>query len=193
MKTLVLASSSPRRQELIQMLGLPFEIVTNDVDETVSNDLSPKQIVEELSLRKAKASITRVTDSQSIVIGSDTIVVYSQEVLGKPKDQEDAFRMLKLIEGKTHQVYTGITCIDVGESRIVTRSRVTDVRMKALSDEQIRAYIATGEPMDKAGAYAVQGIGSTIVESINGDHFNVVGMSLSLLSEMLEELGVKVL
>lgn len=193
MKTLVLASSSPRRQELIQMLGLPFEIATNDVDETVSNDLSPKQIVEELSLRKAQASTARITDSQSIVIGSDTIVVYLEEVLGKPKDQEDAFRMLKLIEGKTHQVYTGITCIDVGESRIVTRSRVTDVRMKALSDEQIRAYIATGEPMDKAGAYAVQGIGSTIVESINGDHFNVVGMSLSLLSEMLEELGVKVL
>ncbi|KEQ22592.1 Maf family protein [Paenibacillus tyrfis] len=193
MKTLVLASSSPRRQELIQMLGLPFEIVTNDVDETVSNDLSPKQIVEELSLRKAKASTARITDSHLIVIGSDTIVVYSEEVLGKPKDQEDAFRMLKLIEGKTHQVYTGITCIDVGESRVITRSRVTDVRMKALSDEQIRAYIATGEPMDKAGAYAVQGIGSTIVESINGDHFNVVGMSLSLLSEMLEELNVKVL
>ncbi|SCW46245.1 septum formation protein [Paenibacillus tianmuensis] len=193
MKTLVLASSSPRRQELIQMLKLPFEIITNDVDETISTDLPPDRIVEELSLRKAKASTARVTDSQSIVIGSDTIVVYSQQVLGKPKDQEDAFRMLKLIEGKTHQVYTGITCIDVGESRIITRSKVTDVRMKALSDEQIRAYIATGEPMDKAGAYAIQGIGSTIIESINGDHFNVVGMSLSLLSELLEELDVKVL
>ncbi|MCP3773993.1 Maf family protein [Paenibacillus sp. MZ04-78.2] len=193
MKKLVLASSSPRRQELIQMLRLPFEIITNDVDETISTDLPPDRIVEELSLRKAKASTARVTDSQSIVIGSDTIVVYSQQVLGKPKDQEDAFRMLKLIEGTTHQVYTGITCIDVGESRIITRSKVTDVRMKALSDEQIRSYIATGEPMDKAGAYAIQGIGSTIVESIHGDHFNVVGMSLSLLSEMLEELDVKVL
>ncbi|MCM3270885.1 Maf family protein [Paenibacillus elgii] len=193
MKKLVLVSSSPRRQELIQMLRLPFEIITNDVDETISTDLPPDRIVEELSLRKANASTARTTDSQSIVIGSDTIVVYSQEVLGKPKDQEDAFRMLKLIQGTTHQVYTGITCIDVGESRIITRSRVTDVRMKAMSDEQIRAYIATGEPMDKAGAYAVQGIGSTIVESIKGDHFNVVGMSLSLLSEMLEELDVKVL
>ncbi|TMV52923.1 septum formation protein Maf [Paenibacillus mesophilus] len=192
--TLILASGSPRRQELIRTLGLPFTIDPADVDETMPEGTAPDVLVEELSLRKARAVAGRGGHERGgIVIGSDTVVVLDGRILGKPRDEADAFDMLKAIAGRTHQVYTGITCIDISGETVLTRHEVSDVTIKPLDDDRIRRYIATGEPADKAGAYAVQGIGALIVKRIEGDYFNVVGMSVRLLGEMLEEMGVRVL
>lgn len=195
-QTLILASSSPRRQELIKMLRLPYRIAVSDIDESMPHGTPPDAYVERLSLRKAKAVSDRIRENggePGIVIGSDTVVVLDGDILGKPADERDAFAMLKKISGRTHQVYTGITCIGTESGKTVTRHEVTHVTMKRLTDDQIRRYIATGEPLDKAGAYAVQGIGATIVEKIEGDYFNVVGLSIRVLSEMLAEFGIDVL
>jgi septum formation protein len=195
--SLILASSSPRRQELIRALNLPFSIQASDVDETITEVLSPVQIVETLSLRKAKVIADQVKSSQVqqnvIVVGSDTIVVFRDEVLGKPKDASDAARMLTMLQGNVHEVYSGVALIQIGSGETKVQHRQTKVKMKPLNAKQIANYIATGEPNDKAGAYAIQGIGATIVESIEGDYFNVVGLPLSLLSDMLSDMGVEVL
>ncbi|WP_442604392.1 Maf family protein [Paenibacillus sp. KN14-4R] len=200
---LVLASSSPRRQELVRSLGFPYRIEVSDADEQVEASLSPAQIVESLSLRKVKVVYERLKQEgqagtvlfqgKTILIGSDTIVVKDGVVLGKPADEQDAAHMLTMLQDTTHQVYTGIACVDLATGAEIVRHRTTDVHMKPLSPAQIERYIATGEPMDKAGSYAIQGIGATFVDSINGDYFNVVGLSVSLLSDMLSEFGVDVL
>ncbi len=195
-RTLILASSSPRRQELIRSLGLAYTIRVSDADETMKDGATPVETVETLSLRKARTVYESMKPSDKgggIIIGSDTIVVYDGKVLGKPSDEQEAFRMLRMITGNTHHVYSGVTCIDADTGKSVTAHRVTEVKMKRITDEQIYAYIATGEPMDKAGSYAIQGIGATIVEEIAGDYFNVVGLPLSLLSDMLLEYDVRVL
>lgn len=192
--TLILASASPRRQELIRTIGLPYRIDAADVDESMPEGTAPDDLVEQLSLRKAQAVSGRVPDGEpSIVIGSDTVVVLDGRILGKPKDEQDAADMLSAIAGRTHQVYTGITCIEVRTGTVLTRHEVSHVTMKPMDQDRIRRYVATGEPSDKAGAYAVQGIGALLVAKIEGDYFNVVGMSVRLLGEMLEELSVRVL
>lgn len=193
-KTLILASSSPRRQQLIQSLRLPVEIRVSHADESTSPDMTPANIVETLSIRKAKA-VAKEWNSHDhgIVIGSDTIVVRDGQVLGKPVDYEDAFQMLLSLQGNKHQVFSGVACIDLATGGEIVRHGVTNVWMKSLSEAQIRRYIETGEPMDKAGSYAIQGLGATIVERIEGDYFNVVGLPLFLLSDMLLELGVEVI
>ncbi|PYI52222.1 Maf family protein [Paenibacillus flagellatus] len=192
--TLILASGSPRRQELIRTLGLPYRIDAADVDESMPEGTPPGTYVEQLSLRKARAVIGRANAGEpGIVIGSDTVVVLDGRILGKPKDEDDAFAMLSAIEGRAHHVYTGIACIDVRTGRELVRHETTRVTMKPMDAERIRRYIATREPMDKAGAYAVQGIGALLVAGIEGDFFTVVGMSVRLLGEMLEEMGVRVL
>jgi septum formation protein len=173
------------------MLRIPYEVIANDVDETVSPDLAPREIVEELSLRKAKAAFPQGVEEGVIVVGSDTIVAVDDQVLGKPRDEREAFAMLRLLQGRAHEVYTGVTCIS--SSKIVTKSRLTKVRIKPLTDNKIWSYIKTGEPSDKAGSYAAQGIGATLVESIDGDYFNVVGLPVSLLADMLEQFEVPVL
>lgn len=190
---LILASSSPRRQEIIELLSIPYRVIPSHADERVDDFLTPSEMVKELSLRKA-ASVKKKLDhfSEGIIIGSDTVVAYEGNILGKPVDQDDAFRMLSLLQGKTHQVFSGIACIDIASERIVVNDRQTNVRLKALSEAQMMRYIASGEPMDKAGAYAIQGLGATIVDSIEGDYFNVVGMSISLLADMLAQFGIVV-
>ncbi|MCY9663770.1 Maf family protein [Paenibacillus alginolyticus] len=192
---LILASSSPRRQELIQSLGLPYIIRVSDADETVEEKISPAELVEVLSLRKASTvlEMLEVSEKEGIIIGSDTVVVYQDEVLGKPVDEQDSFRMLKALQGSTHQVYSGVACVDAATGKQVVSHRVTNVKMKPMSDAQILRYIATGEPKDKAGSYAIQGIGATIVESIEGDYFTVVGLPLSLLSDLLLSFEIQVL
>ncbi|WP_088832866.1 Maf family protein [Paenibacillus tyrfis] len=229
-KTLILASSSPRRQELIRFLQLPFVVQASDADETTDPGLTPSQIVEELSRRKALAVLSRLKADDSmpedgVVIGSDTIVVWHGEVLGKPQDEADAFRMLSALQGTEHEVYSGIACIELmdnapngeaggmevsvtrlpgavyaksadrltGSCRMTVGHSVTKVGMKPLTDEQIRNYIRTGEPMDKAGAYGIQGLGSTLIQNIDGDYFTVVGLPMYLLSEMLGAHGIRVL
>ncbi|OPA80343.1 septum formation protein Maf [Paenibacillus selenitireducens] len=191
---LILASSSPRRQELIRTLNIPFEIRVSDVDETTPTFWSPAQVVEQLALRKAeKVRETLQAGEQGIIIGADTIVVQDYRVLGKPKDDNDAIWMIGLLQGKTHQVYSGVACIDAASGETHVSHRITYVTMKHLTDQQIANYVASGEPRDKAGAYAIQGLGATIVESIEGCYFNVVGLPLSLLSDMLAKFGVEVL
>lgn len=194
-RQIILASTSPRRRELIASLHIPFEVIPSDVDELTPEHWQPEQIVCELSERKARSVYTSVKSSRinAVIVGSDTIVVRDGIVLGKPKNIDEAAAMLRSLQGRTHTVLTGIACIDVtdGKSRVEYRS--TEVTMRPLSEEEIVAYAATGEGLDKAGAYGIQGIGATIVSSINGCYFNVVGLSLSLLTEMLKDFNVKVL
>lgn len=192
--TLILASASPRRKELIQQLGLPVEYAANSADECIPEDLPPEQVVELLAERKARSAYEAIGRKENaILVAGDTIVTYNGQILGKPKNEDDAFRMLRLLQGKTHTVYSGISCIACADGKILTGHSRTHVTMKTLSDMQILRYIRTGEPMDKAGAYAIQGLGSTIVEKIDGDYFTVVGLPLNLLAEMLAQLGVHVL
>lgn len=193
---LVLASASPRRQELITLLGLPVRILPSRVDEDTPDHWSPSQIVEGLSVRKAlavKEEIQRTDgENSSIIVGSDTIVVMNGIVMGKPRDVHEAVRMLHQLAGEVHEVYTGVTCVRVTDAKTVTSHRITKVKMRKLTVEQISRYVATGEPMDKAGAYGIQEIGSLLVDSIEGCYFNVVGLPLSLLAVMLEQFGVTV-
>ncbi|MDQ0049838.1 septum formation protein [Paenibacillus polymyxa] len=192
---IILASTSPRRKELLEFLRLPFEVVPSHADESTPESWTPQQIVETLAARKAQAVVNTVAQSQEagLVIGSDTIVVLDGSVLGKPADHADAVRMLTALQGRTHRVYTGVACIHTGTGEMLVRHRQTEVTMKPLSQEQIVAYVNTGEPSDKAGAYGIQGMGATLVESIQGCYFNVVGLPLSLLSDMLSDFGVNVL
>jgi septum formation protein len=194
-RTLILASSSPRRQELIRTFQLPVQIEVSHVDESYEPLTAPDQIVEALALRKAQAVANNhlAGSLDGIVVGSDTIVVYENQILNKPVDDVDAMRMLSMLQGRTHQVFSGIACIDLKSGKQMVQHRITEVTMRELSVEQISRYIASGEPKDKAGAYGIQGIGATLVVSIQGCYFNVVGLPLSLLSEMLKEMGVDVL
>lgn len=188
---IILASGSPRRRELLAGLGLPFVVQPSTDDESVPVGTPPREMVEMLAIRKAE-SVSREHD-QGIIIGSDTIVVIDNEVLGKPKDQTDAYYMLSKLQGRTHHVFTGLAVVDASDGRSKVACSSTEVTIKPLSEEQITRYIGTGEPSDKAGSYAIQGLGATLVEKINGDYFTVVGLPVGLLSDMLSEFGVQVI
>lgn len=194
-RTLILASSSPRRQELIRILGLPVVIMPSHTDENTDSGLSPHEIVEVLALRKARAVSEMLMPEpiDGIIVGSDTIVVWEGNIMNKPVDEADAIRMLTQLQGQIHEVYSGIACIDGLNGKIRLAHSKTNVRMKPLNQSQIRSYVTSGEPMDKAGSYAIQGIGATIVQSITGDYFTVVGLPLALLTDMLAEFGVHLL
>lgn len=193
-RRIILASTSPRRRELLSSLHIPFEVVPSHADETTPEDWSPEIIVTELAKRKADAVYRSLNpqDRQGVIVGSDTVVVRDHVVLGKPKDKQEAASMISSLQGRSHQVYTGVACIDslTGETRV--DYRMTVVTMKALTEEQIEGYAASGEGLDKAGAYGIQGLGSTIVTGIEGCYFNVVGLPLSLLAEMLASFGIAV-
>lgn len=192
---LVLASSSPRRRELLGSLALDFEVIKPDVDEEgfELSHLVPADVVKFLSRAKAQEVFKYRTDA--LVIGSDTIVVLNGQVFGKPKNEADAFRMLSALQGAMHEVYSGITVFHPQDRAeyppFASDALCTRVYMRPLTPDEIHAYIATGEPMDKAGAYAIQGYGSTLIERIDGCYFNVVGMSLYLLERLFEQLGEK--
>jgi septum formation protein len=190
---IILASGSPRRRELLSLLGLPFEVITSEADESTPPDFTPEQIVRSLALRKAEAVRAATGERNAVIVGSDTIVVLDNTVLGKPVDELDSKAMLTRLQGRNHKVYTGVACIGLSSGKTVVEHRVTSVTMRAMTDEEIAAYIATGEPADKAGSYAIQGLGSILVERIEGCYFNVVGLPLSLLGEMLFEFGITVL
>lgn len=177
---LILASKSPRRKELLSIITNQFEIRTADVDESLPAGISPDRAVEYLSEIKAEP----FRSERDIVIGADTVVAADGEILGKPKDKSDAFDMLKKLSGREHSVYTGVTVIK-GDRR-ETFSVQTKVKFFTLTDSEISNYLDTGEPFDKAGAYGIQGKGSLLVEKINGDYFNVVGLPISRLARVLE-------
>ncbi|PWK06261.1 Maf family protein [Tumebacillus permanentifrigoris] len=189
---LILASGSPRRKELLGSLGLTFDILVSEADESFAPGQPPVEIVQELAYRKASAVAN--TLNAGLVLGADTIVVCDDVILGKPEDEGDAKRILRLLSGRSHTVYTGIALVEAGgEHRVVRDVRGTTVVMKALTDEQIDAYVATGEPMDKAGAYGIQGKASQFITRIDGDYFNVVGLPVSLVADHLATFGCNVL
>jgi septum formation protein len=182
---LVLASASPRRRELLEQAGFSFDVFTADIPEVRKPGEYPIRFVTRLAREKAEAVAERHrVPPETIVLGADTIVLVDDEVLGKPQDAFDAMRMLRLLSGRTHQVITGV-CLVKGRER-QRAAEVTFVRFTTLSDEEIEDYIATGEPMDKAGAYAIQGGACRWVPRIHGCYFNVVGLPLALVSSMIE-------
>jgi septum formation protein len=183
---LVLASASPRRQELLRNAGFEFVVQPAKIPEELRNGEEPKAFAERLAREKALAVFQQRPND--IVLGADTIVIVEGEILGKPRNDADAERMLKLLSGRTHQVITGV-CL-IGSRFSDTRSETTSVTMTLLSDEDIRAYVKTQEPFDKAGAYGIQGIASRWISRIEGDYFNVVGLPVSLVYRMLHEHGV---
>ena len=184
---IILASGSPRRKQLLAQMGIEtFRVISSDADETVEPGLSPARIVEILSARKAEA-VADHTKPGGLVIAADTIVALDGAVLGKPNDGLEAFRMLSALSGRRHQVYTGVTLLRDGERR--TEHEVTTVTFRELTQDDITRYIATGEPMDKAGAYGIQGYGALLVERIEGDYFNVMGLPVCRLGRMLAGMG----
>ncbi len=186
MQRLILASSSPRRKELLENLHLTFEISSSNVDESFDADLSPKQAVMELAARKARFVSNRHQDA--FVIGSDTVVVLGGKILGKPASKEEAFHMLKGLSGETHSVYTGVSIISSTNKEIQFYEK-TDVTFWELSLEEIETYIRSGEPFDKAGGYGIQGFGSFLVREIKGDYYTVVGLPVSRTIRELQKAG----
>jgi septum formation protein len=184
---LVLASASPRRQELLRNARIPFTVQAADISETPLARESPRDCAERLAREKALAVFQG--RPQDCVLGADTIVVVDDTILGKPRDADDAARMLYLLSGRTHAVITGVCVVGPAASKSETASETTLVIMDELSDDGIRNYIATGEPMDKAGAYAIQGIASRWIPRIEGDYSNVVGLPVALVYRMLRERG----
>ena len=190
MRQIILASSSPRRRELLEKAGVHFQVMPSQEEEHIEKK-EPAQIVENLSWQKA-ASVASKTGQDVIVIGSDTLVAYEGRVLGKPRDEEEAVETLKLLQGNTHQVYTGVTVIvrDKEEEITKTFSRRTDVTFYPVDEKEIRAYVATGDPMDKAGSYDIRGDFSVYIKEIYGDYNNVVGLPVSMLFLEMKQLGI---
>ena len=188
---IILASKSPRRRELLGRMGLKgFKIVSPNVDEAVEGNLHPAQVVEQLSLRKARAAAERA-DRDDLIIAADTVVALDGAVLGKPRDERDAFSMLSALSGSRHDVYTGVTVLRGDQA--VTEHEATIVTFRDIDPEEIAGYIATGEPMDKAGAYGIQGLGALLVSGIQGDYCNVMGLPVFRLGRILARFGVDLL
>ena len=186
---IILASASPRRKALLEMLGAhSLTVIPAKGEEKIDPALTPEALVKVLSRQKAAEVAAEHALANAVVIGADTVVVLDGAVLGKPKDEADAKRMLTALSGRSHTVWTGITAIRGGTS--LSRAERTEVFFRPLSEREIDAYIATGEPLDKAGAYGAQDMASLFVERIDGDFFNVVGLPLCALGKLLKELGV---
>lgn len=190
-RQLILASASPRRKALMNEAGLSFKVIVSEVEEIAENGEMPSMMVERLAHIKAEAVVKKAKDA--LVIGADTIVVLDGYILGKPVDEEDAARMLNMLSGREHFVYTGVSIIDAKNGQHHTSHSVTTVKFRKLTPEIIERYILTKEPMDKAGAYAIQGVGTFLVDSIVGDYSNVVGLSMPLLARLLSQHGYTVI
>lgn len=185
---MILASASPRRRELLSQIGIEHEVIPSNKDEILPK-MHPAKAAEALSRGKA-LDVAKDIDDKAVIIGADTVVAYAGEILGKPKNEEDAFRMLHMLQGEEHEVYTGVTFIvkENGREYIESFCESTKVMMYPASEEEIWAYIATGEPMDKAGAYGIQGRAAAFVKKIEGDYNNVVGLPIARLYQILKNL-----
>jgi septum formation protein len=181
----ILASQSPRRRELLTLIGIPHEVRPADIDERLMPGESPRTHAERLAREKARA----VASPEAVIIGSDTIVVVDGVVLGKPRDDADGARMLRRLSGRTHTVITAIAV--AWQGRVESDVEEVAVTFHALTEEQITAYLVTGEPMDKAGAYGIQGFGATIVARVDGDYFAVMGLPLQLLVRTCARIGLR--
>ena len=184
---LILASQSPRRRELLGLTGLDFIVRVADIDETMDPNLAPFDEVARVSRLKAEAVARKPGD---VVIAADTIVVCEGKVLGKPRDEEDAFRILSLLSGRHHEVMTGMTVVR-GEE-VITHTEVTKIHFRELHPEEVRAYIASGEPMDKAGAYGIQGGAALFADQMEGDYYNVMGLPVCRLAMILRSFGLPI-
>ena len=186
---IILASASPRRRELLSLLGLDFKVIVSETDESIDKSLPVTEEIKRLSYEKAKAAAK--VSGDDIIIAADTVVSLDGKIFGKPADKDEAFLTLKTLSGKTHEVITGVTVLKGDKAD--TRAAVTKVTFRKLSDAEINAYIATGDPFDKAGGYAIQGVSCIFATGISGDHFNVYGLPVSMLAQMLREAGVEIL
>jgi len=191
MKKIILASASPRRKEILEITGLKFSVCVSDYEEDLSLKLPPRDLARFLSRKKAETIAHKYKNA--IIIAADTVIVFKNRILGKPHRDKEAGKMLRLLNGRSHSVITGFTILDTGSGKKLSRSVETKVYFKRLSMEEIRAYVRSKEPLDKAGAYAIQGLGAVFIERIEGDFFNVVGLPLCALTESLKEFGVYVL
>lgn len=193
MYSIILASASPRRKELLEQIGVVCTVMPSKKEEVITKT-NPIEVVEELSFIKA-SDIAGQVKEESIIIGADTIVVYKNQILGKPKDKEHAFKMIKELQGNVHQVYTGVSLIikpEKKQEKIITCSVETKVGICSMTDEQIYHYIDTKEPLDKAGAYAIQGKFAIYINHLDGDYYNVVGLPISKIYEMLWKEGINI-
>ena len=179
----ILASQSPRRKTLMEVFSFPFTVRVSDADETMDSQKDPAAQVAQISLKKAQAVAHQFDD---VVIAADTVVICQGEILGKPKDAADACRMLRLLSGKKHQVMTGLTVLY--QDKIEVSTEITDIYFRTLADSEIESYVRSGEPMDKAGAYGIQGGGALFAEKIVGDYYNVVGLPICRLGQVLKKL-----
>ncbi len=205
MGQIILASQSPRRKELLEQIGLEFEICPAKGEEIITKNI-PEEVAQELSLQKAKEVAAMVsqygekhrelmTPQDILVIGADTIVAIDDKILGKPKDEADAYRMLSMLSGRKHAVYTGVTFVFIdkcGKAGAHTFFEKTEVQMKELNEEEINRYVATGDSLDKAGAYGIQGRCAIYIEKIDGDYNNVVGLPVARIYKELQKLGIDI-
>ena len=191
---ILLASNSPRRKEILSQLNIKFEVVPSEFEETLI-DMEPVELVEHFSYMKALDVFEKFKGNLSedtYILGSDTIV-YCNAIMGKPKSEEDAFQMLKALSNKEHQVISGLSIIQGSTGKVITMHETTKVWMRELEDREIMNYIASGEPVDKAGAYAIQGIGSLFVEKIQGCYFNVVGLPVNTLFKIMKNFDINLI
>jgi len=191
MKKIILASASPRRKELLGKIGLMFEVEPSNFEEEMHPGLAPHELAQNISLQKAKAVARK--HKNSVVIAADTFIVFGDQIMGKPHTANEARKMLETINGKSHRVITGFSIVDTGENKTLSRSVETIIHLRKLTLAEIDAYVKSREPLDKAGGYAIQGLGAVIVKKIEGDYFNAMGLPLSALTEALKEFGIYVL
>jgi septum formation protein len=190
-RTIILASASPRRKELLSLIGLKFKIDVSDYEEDLGLKLKPHELAKYISLEKARAVAQKYKDA--LIIAADTFIVFRNYLLGKPHTDSEALRMLILLNGRVHSVVTGYTVLDTRTGKKSSCSAETKVWFRKMTIDELRAYVKTGEPLDKAGAYAIQGIGSLIIKKIEGDYFNVIGLPVASLAETLKKFGIRVL
>lgn len=190
MKAIILASASPRRRDILRKTGLKFTVDASCYEEKFNSGLGPRALARFLSLQKAQSVAPR--HRNALIIAADTFIFFRGKALGKPHTKEEAMRMLKKLNGGEHAVITGFTIIDTKSGKKISRSSETMVYFRRLSMKEIKSYVASGEPLDKAGGYAIQGVGALLVRKIEGDFFNVVGLPLNMLIQSLKEFGVSV-
>jgi septum formation protein len=191
LKDIILASASPRRKALLEQIGLKFKVDTRIREDNEFAGQEPHQLARDISLKKAESAADRYPDA--IIIAADTFGVIDGNIIGKPHSENEARKILSRLSGRAHTVITGFTVLDTATRKSVSQSVDTTVYMKPITEKEIEAYVKTGEPLDKAGAYAIQGLGAVLVERIEGDYSNVMGLPLFSLVKVLREFGVKVL
>lgn len=191
MKKIILASASPRRKEILKLTGLKFSVCASNYEENFSLPLKPSELAVYLSRKKAETVLHKYRNA--IIIAADTFIVFKNNLLGKPHTENEAEKMLRMLNGKAHAVITGFTIADTDSGKVLSRSVETKVYLKRLSSKEILSYVRSKEPLNKAGAYAIQGLGAVFIKKIDGDFFNVVGLPLCALTEGLKKFGVNVL